>query len=111
MRLAAVAMVVGVGLIAACAPRVPSVSVEEHRRLAHEAEELGIEQEALYDPKRTVATIPCLELCFYPWSNPTEVHHREAKRLWRIAEQHQRAARKLRVAEERARLGVPQPGS
>jgi Mg2+ and Co2+ transporter CorA len=107
MRLAAVAMVVGVVSIAACTPRVPTASVEEHRRLAQEAEELGIAQEARYEPTRTVATIPCMELCFYPWTNPTEVHHQEAKRLWRVAKQHQLAARKLRVAEARARVGEP----
>jgi hypothetical protein len=94
--------------IFACAPRVPSASVEEHRRLADAAEELGIVHEALYDPKQLVATIPCMELCFNPWTNPTEIHHDEAKRLWRLAEQHQRARRKLRVAEERACLGVPE---
>jgi hypothetical protein len=105
MRLAVVAIVVGVVSIAACAPRVPTTSVEEHRRLAQAAEELGIAQEALYDPHRTVPTIPCLELCFYPWTNPTEIHHREAKKFWRLAKQHQRASRKLRVAEERAALG------
>lgn len=74
--------------------------------MAQEAEELGIAEEAQYDPKATVPTIPCMELCFNPWTNPTEVHHAEAKRLWRIAKQHQLASRKLRVAEERARLGV-----
>lgn len=101
-------MVVGVFLMVACAARVPPASVEQHRLVAYVAEELGIAQEARYDPTRLVATIPCMELCFYPWTNPTEVHHQEAKRLWRLAKRHQRASRKLRVAEERACLGVPE---
>lgn len=102
MRLA---LVVGVVSIVACAPRVPTTSVEEQRRLAEAAEELGIAEEARYDPHRTVPTIPCLELCFNPWTNPTEIHHAKAKKYWRVAEQHRRASRELRVAEERARLG------
>jgi hypothetical protein len=108
MRLAAEAMVVGVLSIAACAARVPPASVEEHRRLAEAAEEFGIAHEALYDPHRIEPTIPCLGLCFNPWTNPTEVHHREAKRFWRVAKQHRLAGRKLRVAEERACFGVPE---
>lgn len=108
MRLVAVAMVVGLLSIVACASRVPTASVEEHRRLAQAAEEIGIAHAARYDPTRIVPTIPCLALCFNPWTNPTEVHQREAKRLWRAANQHQRASRKLRVAEERACFGVPE---
>lgn len=108
MRLAAAVVVVGVVSIAACAPRVPTASVEEHRRLAQAAEELGIAHEALYDPRRMDPTIPCMELCFNPWTNPTEVYHREAKEFWRVAKQHLEASRKLRVAEERACLGVPE---
>jgi hypothetical protein len=93
--------------IGACAPRVPTVSVEEHRRLAEAAEELGILHEAKYDPNRSVPTIPCMELCFNPWTNPTEVHHAEARRLWRLADRHRRAIRELRVAQERARDQQP----
>lgn len=99
-------MIVGVLWLGACASRVPSVSAEEHRRLADAAEEQGVVHEALYDPTRTVPTIPCLELCFYPWTNPTQVHHAEAKRLWRVAKQHRQAWRKILVARERARLGA-----
>jgi hypothetical protein len=108
MRLVAVAMVVGLLSIVACASRVPTASVEEHRRLAQAAEEIGIAHAALYDPTRIVPTIPCLALCFNPWTNPTQMHQREAKRSWRAAEQHQRASRKLRVAEARACFGVPE---
>jgi hypothetical protein len=107
MRLALAALV-GVISIGACGPRVPTASVEEHRRLAYMAEELGIAHEALYDPSHTVPTIPCMELCFNPWTNPTDVHHNTAKRLWRLAKRHRRASRNLRVAEERACAGVPE---
>jgi hypothetical protein len=108
MRLAMAALVVGVVSIGACGPRVPTASVEEHRRLAYMAEELGIAHKALYDPWQMVATIPCMELCFNPWTNPTDVHNHAAKQLWRLAKWHRRASRKLRVAEERACAGVPE---